>query len=319
MDRWIPEDETWFDDEATRRPVPSEPSLARLSPARQPIGQRPAVARLTVLVVAVVGLTVLIASFAAGNDPAAADRAYLRHLAAAARDSQAVGAAFSQLLTGHQTTQSTLESRLAQLVRRQEQDTASTAAIPPAPRLRDEHAVAVEAMQLRSSALGGLLMAFQTTQKATSGELSDLVHRLIASDVIWRDLFLTPTQRQLSRDGATGTSVQSSIFLARPSLAEQGSMAALLARLRAPISQPTSALGTLKSGDTGPTVSAWQRLLDVWLRRQPGQRALKVDGVYGQATVSATTRLQVASHITADGIAGPVTRKALVQTLHQQG
>jgi murein L,D-transpeptidase YcbB/YkuD len=319
MDRWIPEDETWFDDEATRRPGSSTPWPRRLSSSSRPTGQRSAVARLAVLAAAVVGVTVLVASFAAGNDPAAADRAYLRQLAAPARDSQAVGAALSQLLTGHQATQTTLESRLAQLVRRQKQDTAATAAIPPAPRLRDENAVAVEAMQLRGSGLGGLLKALQKTQAATPSQLTDLAGRLLASDVIWRDLFLTPTQRQLWRDGATGPSVQSSVFLARPSLAEQSSMAALLARLRAPASQRAAALATLKSGDTGPPVSAWQRQLNVWLRSPPGQPALRVDGVYGQATVSATTRLQVASHINADGIAGPATRKALAETLHQQG
>jgi murein L,D-transpeptidase YcbB/YkuD len=319
MDRWIPEDETWFDDEATRRLAPSEPLLTRLSPAREPTGQRSAVARLAVLLAVVIVLAVLVASLVGGNDRAGDDRTYLRQLAAPARDSQAVGAGVSLLLAGRQTTESSLESQLAQLARRQKDDTAATTAISPAPRLRDEHAVAVEAMRLRSSALGGLLMALQTTQKATSSALSDLADRLVASDVIWRDLFLTPTQRQLSRDGATRTSVQSSVFLARPSLAGQSSMAALLARLRAPASRPSAALGTLKSGDTGPTVSAWQRQLNVWLRRQPGQPALKVDGVYGPATVAATTRLQTGSHIPADGIVGPATHKALAQTLRQQG
>jgi peptidoglycan hydrolase-like protein with peptidoglycan-binding domain len=66
---------------------------------------------------------------------------------------------------------------------------------------------------------------------------------------------------------------------------------------------PTS---TLKPGDTGAKVKLLQRALT-----QLGYKPGAVDGDYGPSTVAAVKRFQDASKLTADGIAGPATLRAL--------
>ena len=73
---------------------------------------------------------------------------------------------------------------------------------------------------------------------------------------------------------------------------------------RAPRSlAPTS---TLKPGDTGAQVKRLQRAL-AQLGYSPGS----VDGDYGPSTVAAVKRFQQASKLTADGVVGPATLRAL--------
>jgi Putative peptidoglycan binding domain len=66
---------------------------------------------------------------------------------------------------------------------------------------------------------------------------------------------------------------------------------------------PTS---TLKPGDTGAQVKRLQRAL-AQLGYSPGS----IDGDYGSSTVAAVKRFQEASKLTADGILGPATLRAL--------
>jgi hypothetical protein len=73
---------------------------------------------------------------------------------------------------------------------------------------------------------------------------------------------------------------------------------------RAPRSlAPTS---TLKPGDNGAQVKRLQRDL-----AQLGYAPGSVDGDYGPSTVAAVKRFQQASKLTADGVLGPATLKAL--------
>jgi hypothetical protein len=67
---------------------------------------------------------------------------------------------------------------------------------------------------------------------------------------------------------------------------------------------------TLKPGDQGAAVKVLQRAL-AHLGYSPG----KIDGQYGPSTVDAVTRFQRAGGLTADGILGPKTLRALSQAL----
>lgn len=67
---------------------------------------------------------------------------------------------------------------------------------------------------------------------------------------------------------------------------------------------------TLKPGDKGPQVKRLQRFLRLF-----GYSTDKVDGDYGPATQAAVKRFQEASKLTADGVVGPATLKALKQAL----
>jgi Putative peptidoglycan binding domain len=76
--------------------------------------------------------------------------------------------------------------------------------------------------------------------------------------------------------------------------------------------QPTLAApaATLKPGDQGAAVKVLQRGL-AHLGYSPG----RIDGQYGPSTVDAVTRFQRAGGLTADGVLGPNTLRALVRAL----
>jgi murein L,D-transpeptidase YcbB/YkuD len=67
---------------------------------------------------------------------------------------------------------------------------------------------------------------------------------------------------------------------------------------------------TLKPGDQGAAVKVLQRAL-AQLGYSPG----RIDGQYGPSTVDAVTRFQRAGGLTADGILGPNTLRALARAL----
>jgi Putative peptidoglycan binding domain len=67
---------------------------------------------------------------------------------------------------------------------------------------------------------------------------------------------------------------------------------------------------TLKPGDTGAQVKLLQRALS-HLGYAPGS----VDGDYGPSTIAAVKKFQQASKLTADGIVGPATLRALKRAL----
>jgi murein L,D-transpeptidase YcbB/YkuD len=73
---------------------------------------------------------------------------------------------------------------------------------------------------------------------------------------------------------------------------------------------PAAPTVTLKPGDTGAQVKRLQRFLRLF-----GYSTSPVDGDYGPATTAAVKRFQQATNLTADGIAGPATLKAIKAAL----
>jgi murein L,D-transpeptidase YcbB/YkuD len=79
----------------------------------------------------------------------------------------------------------------------------------------------------------------------------------------------------------------------------------------APAQQAPAPTSTLKPGDKGTQVAVLQRAL-----ASLGFSSGKADGNYGPATTSAVKRFQTSVNLTADGILGPATLRALVNALH---
>lgn len=73
---------------------------------------------------------------------------------------------------------------------------------------------------------------------------------------------------------------------------------------------PVAPTTTLKPGDTGAQVKVLQRAL-ARLGYSPG----KIDGDYGSSTQTALKQFQQASRLTADGVLGPQTLRALKRAL----
>jgi hypothetical protein len=121
------------------------------------------------------------------------------------------------------------------LTQRQEQIVRNAEDLDPPGPLRDAHENAVEAFQLRVSALNGLAtaLASNTRNATTAGAtLASQAERGVASDVIWDDLYKDLAKEELRRRGITGVAVPDSNFIQSPDLASQASMAELWERLR---------------------------------------------------------------------------------------
>src|SRR5262249_58933422 len=77
---------------------------------------------------------------------------------------------------------------------------------------------------------------------------------------------------------------------------------ALQQALRAAKASGGSTAATLKPGDTGSDVVAWQTKLNQWLHlTAPTQSPLSTDGNFGDATKTATEQLQTSSGLTPTG------------------
>jgi putative peptidoglycan binding protein len=90
--------------------------------------------------------------------------------------------------------------------------------------------------------------------------------------------------------------------------------AATTATTSPPVTQAPPALRApttpLKPGDQGAAVRGLQRVL-ARLGYSPG----RIDGQYGAGTTQAVSKFQTANGLTADGVVGPATRRALAQAL----
>jgi len=318
----LPPADDWFgdvDEEPSPRPrfgrVPVEPAGRR----RPPLDRRIAV-RLGAVAAAIVVVAVVIAALAGGSDAAGADRSYLSRLAAPAAASQDAGNQLSQLLASRRLTKAQLDAGLAAALSAEQRASAQAASLEPSPRLRDEQNAMLDALRLRNAGLSDLVTLFHDAEATPTKStwptlLSAAADRVLASDVLWHDVFQARVQAQLAHDGVHDGSAPPSTFLSDPKLATPAAMSAVLARLRAPTS-PTSpsSSAVLKTGDKGAAVKAWQQELNKWLSRK-GLTTITVDGAFGPATADATMRLQQAAGLTADGVVGPATRRALAAAL----
>ena len=163
-------------------------------------------------------------------------RTYMEDMRSVGGASDAVARDLNEQLTTPGIRQADLIRALQGLTRAQEQvaDNAETVDAPGP--LRDEHDAAVEALRFRVSGLNGLAAAFrETADSRDAGEAGTLLaaqaERLVASDVIWDDLFKDPARAALDQQGISGVAVPDSNSILTPDLASQRSMAELWRRL----------------------------------------------------------------------------------------
>jgi hypothetical protein len=111
----------------------------------------------------------------------------------------------------------------------------------------------IEALALRESGVKGLASGFQKTigsktkQSVEALELSQQAYRLLASDVVWDDLFKAPSETVLDTQGVRGVTVPGSHFLADPeTFITAHAMAQILQRISnaTSTSTPTGLHGT---------------------------------------------------------------------------
>ena len=171
-----------------------------------------------------------------GEQRTGAYAAYMEDMAAVGRTSEAIARDLNEQLTTPGISQEDLIRAIQGLANRQRQVVENAQALTPPGPLRDQHQAAIQALQLRVSGLNGLAAAFNQTREAdASGNAGSLLaaqaERLVASDVLWDDLFKDPAAAELERQGITGVAVPDSNAIVTPDLASVRSMDALWQRL----------------------------------------------------------------------------------------
>ena len=152
-----------------------------------------------------------------------------------ARESEQIGGQLNSALTRADIRQAELARTLDGLANRQAQLVDSADELDRPGPLRAAHREMVDALQFRVSGLQGIRNAFssRTTNATQAGDLlSAQARRLVASDVVWDDLFKDPARQELSRQGIRGVNVPDSNFVQNPSLANPTTMQSVWQRVR---------------------------------------------------------------------------------------
>jgi hypothetical protein len=249
-------------------------------PIGPPRGPAPLL-RLLALVVFVIFLVLVFALViqscaSASKNEAYAD--YMEDVSSVAARSQANGKAVATVLTTEGLSMTQVQNRLRGIADAEGQNVAQAEGFDPPGKLRPEHAHMVDALALRVSGVDGLANAFQKAAANETEEdaalLAAQANRLVASDVVWDDLFRAPSVAQLEQDGVSGVNVPDSNFVQNQELVTASSMQLVLDRLRG------------ASTDGTPTGLHGTNIVSV--KAQPNEQTL----VQGQLnTVTATTEL----------------------------
>jgi hypothetical protein len=231
-----------FFDEPETEEAPSRARPQRRGPrppARPPAGFTPLL-RLVGLIAFAILIVVLLVFWV--QSCRAADkrdtyRDYMDQVRAVGQQSQRIGRELNTLLTTPGIRLAELQQQLSGLTQQQEQGITQARELDPPGALRDQHAEAVEALQLRASGMSRLGDAFEQTANArnptAAGELlAAQMRRLVASDIVWEDLFRSPTVSELRSQDIGGVEVPNSHFLVNTDLATQRGMTPIWQRIR---------------------------------------------------------------------------------------
>ncbi|HEY0417651.1 MAG TPA: hypothetical protein VGC78_14825 [Gaiellaceae bacterium] len=202
---------------------------------------------------------------------------YMDGVAKIAHSSQDDGASVATTLTSGSKA-SSIASSLRGIADQERQNVAQAGRLHPPGPLRPENEQLIEALELRISGVDGLARTLeQIVPKKTSGEAALLTaqsDRLLASDVVWSDLFQAPSATEMAKQGVRGVAPPESTFVANRQLFSETSMTYLLQRLR--------------GASTGGKVTGRHGTGIVSTKAMPGSQTLSTTT---ENTVTATTNL----------------------------
>ena len=209
-------------------------------PMRPPQGLTPLLRLIGLIAFAILIVVLLVfwAQSCRGASKRASYEDYIEQVTAVAGGSAQIGKELNTLLTTPGLRRPDLDEKLGGLAERQEQYVEQAEQIKAPGKLRPYQQHLIESLQFRASGLRGLRGAFtealRTTRDAGAAGtlLSAQAQRLVASDVIWDDLFKDPVKDELQRQELGGIEPPDSNFLDNPALSEVRTMSALFEKLR---------------------------------------------------------------------------------------
>jgi hypothetical protein len=245
-----PDEETVTQRRRAVRP-PTRPAGRPRGPRRPggpPAGLTPLL-RLVGLIAAAILIVVLLVFWVQScqsNAKTSAYKNYLRDVGQIASASHHIGSNMNDDLTTPGIKVNDLSSKLDQLAQAEQQDVTRAQALNPPGHLRDAHQHVIEALEFRVSGLKGLADAFRSTANTKNSDragtlLAQQAERLVASDVIWQDLFKAPATAILASQNITGVQVPDSVFVQSPDLANSHTFAALFKNVQGASTSGTSA------------------------------------------------------------------------------
>jgi hypothetical protein len=209
--------------------------------------------------------------------------AYMNDVSKIAHSSQEDGAAVANALTTSGVKATALAGTLRGIAAQERQNVAQANRLDPPGPLRPENQQLVEALQLRVSGVDGMARTFESLTSSTKTSeavavLSAQSDRLVASDVVWSDLFKQPSVAEMSKQGVKGVAPPDSTFVSNRALFGETSLTGTLQRLRG-------------ASTTGGKVTGLHGTGIVGTKALPGGQALSTTT---QNTVTATTNLAFA-------------------------
>ncbi|MBA2360355.1 MAG: hypothetical protein H0V79_05345 [Actinobacteria bacterium] len=235
----------FFEEPATREAARPERSSRRSGGPRgprKPVGPQSGLTPLlrligliSLAILVVVGFVFWVSS-CRGEAKSNRYQGYMADISQVAEESENLGTQLATTLTRPEVRQAQLISTLKGLAQQQVQLVLTARRIDPPGPLRPQQSQLVESLQFRVSGLNGLADAFKTPSRdeTQAGELlAAQARRLVASDVIWDDLFKDPAKEELDSQGVQGVRVPDSNFIQNPDLTTSRSMGTVWQRTRA--------------------------------------------------------------------------------------
>ena len=222
------------------RPTPRRgPRIPTRPPSGGGGGAQPSLFRLGILIAGAILLAVILVLWVnscRSGQKKSEYRSYMEAVTGRASESEQVGKRLNQLITTPGIKLADLRDELDGLRQQSTQILASARKLDPPGPLRDEQERLVEALEFRVTGLDGLAQAFaqvQSTKDAGDAgqKLSIPAQRLVASDVVYADLFNEGSRIVMTKEDVKGIPIPESKFVQNGDLAGPTAWTLIVERL----------------------------------------------------------------------------------------
>jgi CARDB len=235
----------FFDESPTAESANREREAPRRGPRlpKRPTGggggPQPSLWRLGILIAGAILLAVILVLWVNScreGQKKAQYRDYMESVSGPATESEQVGKQLNKLLTTPGIKLSDLRAELDGLRQQSNQILATARELDPPGPLRDEQESLVQTFEFRVNGLNGLAEAFtQVNSAKDSGEAGQALaipsQRLVASDVVYEDLFYEGSRTVMNNEGVQGIPIPESDFVQNGELASPTAWSLIVERL----------------------------------------------------------------------------------------